>query len=186
MNPEIDPQIVERIQAVRQWYASTPTRIDFSSTNYHTEIKSNECFICRVVQNDSGLPPHTMVAETDEFIAFLDRFPAFRGHTLVCPKAHIENIFTNLSMQQYLDLQAFIYHLGQAIARVTSPERIYVCSFGSVQMVSHLHFHIVPLPAGVPVDGQQTVAMVRALTGVLSMTEEEQERLASEIREVMM
>jgi len=186
MNPKINPQMIERIQAVRQWYASTPARIDFNSANYRTEIKGNKCFICRLVQNDSSLHPHTMVAETDDFIAVLDRFPAFRGHTLVCPKAHVENIFTDLSSPQYLDLQAFIYRLGQAIARVTSPERIYVCSFGSAQVVSHVHFHLVPLPTGVPVDGQQTVAMVRAITGVLSMTEKEQEQLASEIREAML
>jgi histidine triad (HIT) family protein len=185
MSPKVDPRIIERIQTVRQWYAQLPARVDFNSANYHTEIKSNQCFICRLIQNDPDLHPHVIVAENDEFIAFLDRFPAQRGHTLVCPKEHVENIFDDITLPQYLKFQEFIYRIGQAIIKTTSPERIYLCSFGSAQMVSHIHFHLVPLPAGVPLDGQETVAMIRTITGVLSMTDAEQERLANEIRKAL-
>ncbi len=186
MDGELDPRIVERLRAVRAWYAQQPSgRIDFSSGSYQTEIKSNACFICRLVAGDEDIHSHTIVAENTELIAFLDRYPSFAGHTLVCSKVHVENVFVEYSMEQYLRLQAFVYRVGQAISKVMRPERVYVCSFGSVQEVSHVHFHIIPLPSGIPRDGQQAVAMIRSLIGVQVMNEEEQEGLAAQIRQAM-
>ena len=41
----------------------------------------------------SGEIPSYKVAETDEFLAFLDVFPLKEGHTLVIPKAAVDYIF---------------------------------------------------------------------------------------------
>jgi diadenosine tetraphosphate (Ap4A) HIT family hydrolase len=41
-------------------------------------------------------------------------------------------------------------------------ERLYVFSFGSNQGVAHVHWHLAPLPPGVPFEQQQFAAVTRA------------------------
>src|SRR5699024_6069150 len=46
---------------------------------------STSCPFCRIVAGDSDA--HLVLA-TDEFLAFLDARPVFKGHTLVIPREH--------------------------------------------------------------------------------------------------
>jgi diadenosine tetraphosphate (Ap4A) HIT family hydrolase len=170
---------------VRHWYAQDPRRVEFDEASYVAEIQEKQCFICRLVQGDPGLHLETIVSEDDACIAFLDRFPAFIGHTLVGPKRHVEDLLVDLSREEYLHLQAFTYRIGQALSRVLSPERVYLCSFGSIQLNAHVHFHIIPLPPGVPPDGAQAVAMIRPVTGFIALSENERSELVGSIRHAM-
>jgi hypothetical protein len=63
---------------------------------------------------------------------------------------------------------------------VFDAERIYVLSLGSRQGNSHLHFHVAPLPRGVPYEQQQYHALM-AEHGVLCIAEEEMAAMAREI-----
>ena len=185
MNPIIPQATLNVLQDTKQWYAQDPTRVDFHVNEYKEEVTSNRCFICRLVSGDPTLPAHNIIAEDDDHIAFFDRFPTWHGYTLVCPKQHLENVFTDLTLVQYQALQTFTYRVGQAIAHVLQPERMYLCSLGSVQLNSHLHFHLVPLPHGVPIEAQQTVAIERNVTGYLDIQPKEREDLADNIRQAL-
>jgi histidine triad (HIT) family protein len=59
-------------------------------------------------------------------------------------------------------------------------ERIYVLSLGSRQGNSHVHFHVVPLPKGVPYERQQYHA-VMAEHGVLTIPDDEMAAMARRI-----
>jgi diadenosine tetraphosphate (Ap4A) HIT family hydrolase len=61
-------------------------------------------------------------------------------------------------------------------------ERVYVLSLGSQQGNRHLHFHVVPLPPGVPYERQQYHALM-AEHGVLPLSHEEMAALALELGE---
>ena len=45
----------------------------------------SDCLFCKII---GGSIPSRKVYEDDETLAFLDIFPASRGHTLVIPKKH--------------------------------------------------------------------------------------------------
>jgi diadenosine tetraphosphate (Ap4A) HIT family hydrolase len=64
-------------------------------------------------------------------------------------------------------------------------ERLYVLSLGSKQGNSHVHWHVVPLPPGVPYEQQQFVALMLERTGYLDMSDDEKGALAAEIGAVM-
>jgi len=50
---------------------------------------AEECLFCKIVAGDV---PSTRVHEDDRVIAIMDIFPATRGHVLVIPRAHAEDI----------------------------------------------------------------------------------------------
>ncbi|MCP5099150.1 MAG: HIT family protein, partial [Chloroflexi bacterium] len=54
-------------------------------------------------------------------------------------------------------------------------------SLGSQQANSHVHWHIAPLPYGVPFDKQQLNA-IRFSNGILDMSDDEMHDLANHIR----
>jgi histidine triad (HIT) family protein len=49
----------------------------------------SECIFCKIIEG--SIPSHK-VYENDDCYAFLDIFPANRGHTLVIPKKHVKDI----------------------------------------------------------------------------------------------
>lgn len=71
-----------------------------------------------------------------------------------------------------------------AIAEVVPTERMYSLSLGSHQGNAHLHWHLAPLPPGVPYDQQQYHALM-AENGVLPVDEADQSTLAAQIRAVV-
>jgi len=141
------------------------------------------CFICRLVQGDPSLAPHTVLWRDSQAIAFLDRYPAVYGHTLVAPVGHVEQVTGDLTLQGYLSLQRVVHAVAEAVRLALKPERVYLLSLGSQQLNSHVHWHIVPCPPGVPVEAQQTALFDRTSRGALKLTPEEGEALALRLRE---
>jgi hypothetical protein len=58
---------------------------------------------------------------------------------------------------------------------------MYCLSLGSQQGNAHLHWHVAPLPPGVPYDRQQYYALM-AENGVLNVSDSSQAALARAIR----
>lgn len=137
------------------------------------------CFICELVRGNPDYAHH-VVAEDDEAIIFLSKYPTLRGYCLVSPKAHVEDLAEGLSREAYLGLQARVHRLSRALKRTCDAERIYVLSLGSMAANSHVHFHVVPLPRGVPLDRQQYHALM-AEHGVLRFSDAQMREMASAI-----
>lgn len=140
------------------------------------------CFICRLVAGDPAFHHH-VIAEDEESIIFLSKYPTLRGYALVSPKAHVEDLAEDISAQTYLALQARIHRLARALKQVFDAERLYVLSLGSQQGNSHLHFHVAPLPRGVPYREQQYHALM-AEHGVLQIGDAEMAAMARDIAAV--
>lgn len=49
-----------------------------------------ECIFCRIVARQA---PASIVAETEDALAFMDINQATDGHVLIIPKQHVENIY---------------------------------------------------------------------------------------------
>jgi len=87
------------------------------------------------------IPAH-IVAENDQFIAFLDINPLVEGHTLVVPKKENDYIF-NLDDETLCGLHLFSKKVARAIESVVPCKRIGVSVIGIE--VPHTHVHLVPL-----------------------------------------
>jgi histidine triad (HIT) family protein len=156
-------------------------RKPFDVAAYVRETAARPCFICGLVAGTPGFS-HQIVAEDDETIIFLSRYPTLRGYCLVAPKAHREDLATELSPDEYLRLQGKVHRLARALKQVFDAERIYVLSLGSQAANAHIHFHVVPLPKGVPLEQQQYHALM-AEHGVLQIADAEMAATASQIAE---
>jgi ATP adenylyltransferase len=153
-------------------------RFKIDSDAYHHRAQTGPCFICQIVARHPEYPAH-WVYEDERAIAFLDKYPALYGHTLVAPRAHREQITADFSLDEYLALQRVVYCVAEAIRQEVPIERTYVYAFGSNQGNAHVHWHVVPLPPGVPYR-QQQIAAIRQ--DPLRVPDEEQAALAARIR----
>ncbi len=148
---------------------------------YHRRARSGPCFVCAIVAGDPGFPGHPIVYEDEKVIGFLTTNPTQYGYALVCPKEHREQATGDFSMEEYLDLQRVVYRVAEAVREEVGAERMYVMTLGSNQGNSHVHWHVVPLPPGVPYEEQQFGALMLERAGALKIPEEENAALAERV-----
>jgi histidine triad (HIT) family protein len=86
--------------------------------------------------------PAYIVAEDDQYIAFLDINPLVVGHTLVVPKKEVDFIF-DLDDQTLAGLNLFAKKVAQAIRKSIVCKRVGVAVIGLE--VPHTHIHLVPM-----------------------------------------
>ncbi len=89
-----------------------------------------------------GEIPCYKVAETSDFLAFLDVNPNTKGHTLCIPKKEVDRIF-DLDEHTYNGLMSFSRMVGKAIERTVECERVGISVIGLE--VPHVHVHLIPL-----------------------------------------
>jgi diadenosine tetraphosphate (Ap4A) HIT family hydrolase len=119
------------------------------------------CFICELLAGNPDYA-HEVVFEDVRSVAFLNRYPALLGHTLVAPKEHREHVTGDFTLDEYLELQRVVHRVGDALRATLPTERLYVLSLGSQAGNRHVHWHLAPLPPGVPFEEQQLRALDRA------------------------
>lgn len=90
----------------------------------------------------SGEIPCYKVAETEDFLAFLDINPNAKGHTLCIPKKEDNKIF-DLNENEYVELMKFSRKVAKAIEKVIDCKRIGMTVIGLE--VPHVHVHLIPL-----------------------------------------
>lgn len=90
----------------------------------------------------NGEIPCYKIAETSEFLAFLDVNPNSKGHTLCIPKKEVDKIF-DLDEATYTGLMAFSRKVALAIEKAIPCKRIGVTVIGLE--VPHVHVHLIPL-----------------------------------------
>ena len=160
--------------------ADQPARIAFDLERYGRRVHEGPCFVCAFVADHPDYRHHT-VYEDDHTVAFLARYPTLLGHCLVAPKAHVESWAHEMEEDEFLRFQLVIRRVARAVAATVPTERLYSLSLGSQQGNAHLHWHVAPLPPGVPYDRQQFHALM-AENGVLAVDDAAQAALAARIR----
>jgi histidine triad (HIT) family protein len=86
--------------------------------------------------------PAFIVAEDEQYIAFLDINPLVLGHTLVVPKKEVDFIF-DLDDDTLAGLNVFAKKVAQGIKKAVPCKRIGVAVIGLE--VPHTHVHLVPM-----------------------------------------
>ncbi|WNH13710.1 HIT family protein [Thalassobellus suaedae] len=90
----------------------------------------------------NGEIPCYKIAETDDFLAFLDVNPNSKGHTLCIPKNEVDKIF-DLDEATYNGLMSFSRKIALAIEKAIPCHRVGVTVIGLE--VPHAHVHLIPL-----------------------------------------
>lgn len=90
----------------------------------------------------SGEIPAYKVAETNDYLAFLDVFPIAHGHVLVIPKKETDYIF-DVDDEEYMGLWIFAKIVAQGIKNAFPCNRVGVAVVGLE--VAHAHIHLIPI-----------------------------------------
>ena len=171
----VRPRIVTGFWAPRARFDRTP--IDMAA--YERRGKAT-CFVCAFLAGEADYH-HETVYEDDAHIAFLSRYPTMTGYVIVSPKAHVDHVVRDQTEAEFLRMMTVVRRVALAVEAVTEPERTYLVSVGSQQGNSHLHWHIAPLPPGVPYEQQQFNAL-RLEHGVVDQSPAQAAELAERIR----
>jgi diadenosine tetraphosphate (Ap4A) HIT family hydrolase len=162
-----------------QVYGARHVRVPFDIERYARHSWEGPCFVCEILAGNPDYPHHG-VYEDAATIGFLTRYPTLLGHCLVAPKRHVEDWVHDLDEAEYLALQQVVHRVAWAVAGTVPAERMYSLSLGSQQGNAHLHWHLAPLPPGVPYRRQQHYALM-AENGVLDVDDSSQAALARAI-----
>lgn len=92
----------------------------------------------------AGEIPAHVVAETTEFMAFLDVSPLTMGHVLVIPKKEIDYIF-DMDEESYFGLTLFAKIVAVALKKAFPCVKVGMAVIGLE--VPHVHIHLIPMNA---------------------------------------
>ncbi|TCD02608.1 HIT family protein [Pedobacter psychroterrae] len=95
----------------------------------------------KIVNGD--IPAH-VVAETSEFLAFLDVNPLVMGHVLVIPKKEIDYIF-DMDDESYFGLTLFAKIVANGLKEAFPCKKVGIAVIGLE--VPHVHIHLIPMNA---------------------------------------
>lgn len=82
------------------------------------------------------------IAESNDYLAFLDIFPLRKGHVLVIPKKEVDYLF-DLDDETFIGLQLFSKQVANAIKKTMTCNRVGVAVIGLE--VPHAHIHLIPI-----------------------------------------
>lgn len=101
------------------------------------------CIFCDIISRKRE--GHFIYEDTDH-VAFLDKYPIDKGHTLVVPKKHQEKI-TDMSPQSVGDLFSQIPKIARGIMAATNADAFSLAQNNgraAKQIIPHVHVHIIP------------------------------------------
>lgn len=114
-------------------------------------MKKSDCIFCRIA---NGEIPSKEIYEDDKFRVILDLGPAARGHALILPKEHAENLY---ELPDETAAEAMV--LARKIA-TRLKDKLHCDGLNLIQnngetagqTVMHFHLHVIPRYKG---DGQK-------------------------------
>jgi histidine triad (HIT) family protein len=101
----------------------------------------HNCIFCKIANHEIE---HNTIWEDEDFTAFLDKHPQQRGHVLLIPKAHHEDIF-EMPDELYGEFLKRAKMLGSVLKRAMESKRVGIVVDG--YSVAHVHIHLIPTNA---------------------------------------
>lgn len=101
-----------------------------------------DCIFCKIVNGDI---PAYKVYENDDLIAILDISQATKGHTLIIPKVHRDNLY-HLDVEFSQKIFGVLPKIANAIKTAFNPIglNVLVNTEKPLQSVNHFHIHLLP------------------------------------------
>jgi histidine triad (HIT) family protein len=104
---------------------------------------NNDCLFCKIIR---GEIPSEKIYEDEYAFAFLDIHPINKGHTLVIPKVHAENMF-DITAENFTALMKTVHRLAPIVKNAVSADGVNIGinnGRAAGQLVFHSHVHIIP------------------------------------------
>ncbi|MCZ2260021.1 HIT family protein [Sporosarcina sp. G11-34] len=101
------------------------------------------CIFCQIIE---GTIPSAKIYEDEHVYAFMDIMPVTKGHVLLIPKKHIENIY-DFSEEQAARLFAAAPKIANVLKAEFNPAGMNLLNNNGApagQSVFHFHLHFVP------------------------------------------
>ena len=104
---------------------------------------NDDCIFCKIA---AGKIPSSTIYEDSHFRVFLDINPATKGHCLIVPKEHFDNIY-ELDAETAGKLFVLATMISRALKKVLKCEGLNVVQNNGLiagQTVFHFHMHLIP------------------------------------------
>lgn len=101
------------------------------------------CVFCMIANKEI---PAKIIHEDDKFMAFLDLSQATKGHTLVIPKKHFDNVL-ECSEEYSSCILPFCQKVSKLLVEKLHADGINIlsnCKEAAGQTVMHFHIHLIP------------------------------------------
>ncbi|MBR4277347.1 MAG: HIT family protein [Lachnospiraceae bacterium] len=106
-------------------------------------MRKDDCIFCKIA---NGEIPSNTVYEDEDFRAILDMGPAAKGHTLLLPKEHADNLFELPDETAEKALKVAKCIGKKLMSKLGADGMNIVQNNGEIagQTVMHFHIHIIP------------------------------------------
>ena len=132
----------------------------------------SDCIFCKII---AGEIPSSTVYEDDDVKAILDVNPAAKGHVIVLPKNHAENVFS-IADEDLSKAICVAKKIAAALKKTYNCDGVNILQNNGEaagQSVFHLHIHVIPRfvgdtvsvgwkPGEMPSDMAETAEAIRA------------------------
>ena len=103
----------------------------------------DDCIFCTLTNK---ITPDTTMYDDDDFRAILDNAPAAKGHILIIPKRHVENLLT-IEPDMAAKALGIASKLANALVKTLGCDGVNMLQNtgeAAGQTVMHLHIHLIP------------------------------------------
>lgn len=103
----------------------------------------SECIFCKIID---GSIPSAKIYEDEHVYAFMDIMPLTKGHTLIIPKNHKENVY-DLSEEEASNLFKVVPKIASVLKDSFGPVGMNLLNNNGApagQSVFHFHLHFIP------------------------------------------
>ncbi|MCL2604935.1 MAG: HIT family protein [Defluviitaleaceae bacterium] len=104
---------------------------------------NDDCIFCKIA---GGQLPAAVLYDDEMLIAIMDAFPATKGHVLIIPKAHAENLY-DLPVETAAAILPLAQRIAIKMACTLKPDGLNIMQNNGKaagQAVFHYHLHILP------------------------------------------
>ncbi|MHA1966440.1 MAG: HIT family protein [Candidatus Hodarchaeales archaeon] len=102
-----------------------------------------ECIFCEIRDNEK---PSVKIFEDEKTMAILDIFPVARGHILIIPKAHSDNLY-DIADEDVSAIGITVARMAKTVKKVLKCDGVNVYQgneAAAMQEIMHTHFHVIP------------------------------------------
>lgn len=101
------------------------------------------CIFCKIVK---GEIPSKKIYENEKILAFLDTNPMSKGHLLIIPKKHFENIYEieDSYLKGIISVAKIIAESLKKSLNTSGVNILHASGQDAQQSVFHFHIHLVP------------------------------------------
>lgn len=110
-------------------------------------MKKDDCIFCKIANGDI---PTNALYEDDVVKVIFDLGPASKGHVLILPKNHFDNVYS-LDDETAAHIFQVAVRVANAMKSALKPEGINIVQNNGEaagQTVFHFHMHLIPRKAG--------------------------------------